>query len=180
MQQTKPKQSKVYSTVLTAMLFALALVFMFLEGMIPPVPGAPPGIKLGLSNVVVMYALFFIGKGCAFTILTLKSFFVFLTRGATAFFMSFAGGLLSISVMILLLLLKKRDISYIIISICAAVAHNIGQLAVSSLLMQSTAIFFYAPVLILSGVGMGIVTGMLLKVMMPAMNRVETALQRHK
>ena len=163
--------------VMLAMLFALAMVLMVLEGLIPPVPTLPPGVKLGLSNVVVMYALFFLGKREAFTILLLKSLFAGLTRGVTACLMSASGGILSILVMIFLLALKKRTVSYIIISICAAVAHNVGQLVVSAFLMQSASVFFYLPLLVLSGIVMGIVTGLLLNVMMPVMGRVESILQ---
>jgi heptaprenyl diphosphate synthase len=156
-----------------ALLFALAIVLMLLEGMIPPIPTLPPGVKLGLSNIVVMYCLFFLGKGPAFTVLLLKSGFVFLTRGGTAFLMSFGGGIFSIFAMILLLSLKKKKVSYIIVSVCAAVMHNVGQLLIASLMLYSTAVFYYAPVLILSGIGMGVVTGILLRVMMPAMQRIK-------
>ena len=100
------------------MLFALAVVMMFIEGMIPPIPSLPPGVKLGLSNIVVMYCLFYFGKKPAFLLLLLKSFFAFLTRGALAFLMSFCGGFFSIFVMILLLAFTKERVSYIIISIC--------------------------------------------------------------
>lgn len=162
-----------------AMLFALALVLMVVEGMIPPIPSMPPGVKLGLSNIVVMYCLFYLGKRPAFIIWFLKSLFVLLTRGAVAFMMSFAGGLLSILVMILLLALKKRTVSYIIISVCAAVAHNMGQLLVSSILLSGTAVFYYAPVLIISGVVMGVITGTILKVMMPAMKRLNIVSEQH-
>ena len=155
-----------------ALMFALTVVLMFLEGLIPPIPTLPPGVKLGLSNVAVMYTLFYLGKGSAVTLLTLKSIFVFLTRGVTAFCMSFAGGILSVGVMILLMLLKKRNISFIMISVWAAVAHNMAQLCVSALLLSSTAAFGYAPILAVSGILMGIVTGTLLKVMMPVMQRL--------
>ncbi len=154
------------------LLFALAVVLMFVETLIPPLPALPPGVKLGLSNIVVMYCIFFIGKKSAFTILLLKSSFVFLTRGPTAFFMSMLGGLFSILIIIMLLALKKKQISYIIISVCGAIAHNIGQLIVSIFLLSSTLAFYYTPILIISGVAMGIITGTILKVMLPAMKRV--------
>ena len=175
----KPPQSKAGSSTTvrmitqTALLFAMTVVLMVVESLIPPIPSMPPGIKLGLSNIVVMYCLFYMGKKSAFTILALKSLFVFLTRGATAFFMSFCGGLCSIFVMILLLALKKRSVSYIIISVCAATAHNLAQLAVSSVLLASSMVFYYGPVLIISGVVMGLITGTVLKVMMPAMKRLK-------
>ena len=50
------------------LLFALSVVLSFLEGTLTPLLGLPPGVKLGLANVVVMYALFFLGRGSAFTL----------------------------------------------------------------------------------------------------------------
>lgn len=154
------------------LLFALAVVLMFIEALIPPLPTMPPGVKLGLSNIVVMYCLFFLDNKSAFTILLLKSVFVFLTRGPTAFLMSILGGLFSILIIIMLLALKKQQLSYIIISVYAAIAHNMGQLIVSSFLLSSTMAFYYAPILIISGVIMGVITGTILNVMLPAMKRV--------
>lgn len=157
----------------TAMLFAIALVLMVLEGMIPPIPTLPLGIKLGLSNIVVMYALFFLGKRQAFSILVLKSLFVFLTRGAVAFAMSFCGGIFSLFILVLFFRLKKFEISYIMASVCASIAHNIGQLLISSLILKTSAVFYYLPILLISGVIMGIVTGVSLKVLVPAIGRVK-------
>lgn len=155
-----------------AMLFALTLLLMAVEGMLPPVSSVP-GIKLGLSNVVVMYTLFYFGRRPALVLALLKSLFVLLARGGmTAFFMSLAGGMCSVFIMILLLSLKKQKLSYIIISICASIGHNVGQLAAASVYMQSGTVWFYAPVLIISGVAMGCVTGVLLRVLMPVMGRI--------
>lgn len=157
----------------TALLFALSVVLMILENLIPPIPTLPPGVKLGLSNVVIMYSLFYFGKPRTFLLLALKIGFVFITRGVTACFLSAAGGIFSVLIMAVLLALQKIRISYIIISVCAAVAHNTAQLAAASFLLSSTAVFYYAPLLVLSGVFMGILTGTLLRVMMPAMKRLD-------
>ncbi|MEG0691612.1 MAG: Gx transporter family protein [Oscillospiraceae bacterium] len=172
MSNSKTPKVNVQKITQLGLLFALAVVLMFVETLIPPIPTMPPGVKLGLSNIVVMYTLYFLGNKSALTILLLKSIFVFLTRGPTAFLMSLFGGLFSILIIILLLALKKNQISYIIISVCAAVGHNVGQLIVSSFLLSSTLAFYYAPILIISGVAMGVITGTILKVMLPAMKRV--------
>lgn len=157
-----------------ALLLALAILLNIVENMIPAIPTLPPGVKLGLSNVVVMYCLFFLGKKEALMLAFLKSSFVLLARGGPiAFLMSFSGGLCSILIMIFLLSLKKRSVSYIIISICAAVAHNAAQLLVSALLLQNGMVFYYLPVLILSGVGMGFLTGITLRVLIPALGRLK-------
>ena len=167
------QKTNVYRLTGLALLFALSVVLMLLENMIPPLPALPPGVKLGLSNIAVMYCLFYMGKENAFILLVLKSLFVFLTRGMIAFCMSFAGGICSFFIMILLISLKKQNLSFIIISVCAAVTHNMAQLLVSAVILSGTAVFYYAPVLAVSGILMGIVTGVLLRFMMPVMRRLD-------
>ena len=96
------RNEKTRRVALMGLLFALSVVLSFLEGTLTPLLGLPPGVKLGLANVVVMYALFFLGRGSAFTLVLLKSFFVLLTRGAMAGALSLGGGLLSLGVMAVL------------------------------------------------------------------------------
>lgn len=163
----------------TALLFALSVVLMILENLIPPIPTLPPGVKLGLSNVVIMYSLFYFGKPRTFLLFGLKVGFVLITHGVTACFLSAAGGFFSILVMSLLLALQKVKLSYIMISVCAAVTHNAAQLTAASLLLSSTAVFYYTPLLVISGVFMGILTGTLLRVMMPAMKRLDRENQQN-
>lgn len=154
-----------------ALLFAITIVLMLIEGAIPPIATLPPGVKLGISNIVMMYTLFFLGKKEALILLLLKAFFIFLTRGLFAFFISTSGGILSILVMIFMLGLKKYKISYIIVSVCAAIAHNVGQLLAASVVLANVAAFYYLPILIISGIIMGAVTGTVLKFTLPAMKR---------
>ena len=66
------------------LLLALAMALNLAESMVPPLPVLPPGVKLGLSNLVTVYCLFYLGSGEAWGIAVLKSGFVFLTRGVTA------------------------------------------------------------------------------------------------
>lgn len=155
-----------------ALLFAISVILTVLESMIPPIPTLPPGVKLGLSNIIIMYSVFFLGKKSAFTILILKVSFVFITRGVMAFLLSFSGGLMSILIMILICSFKRYRASYAMISICAAVTHNTAQLLVSCVLLKSLAALYYLPILILSGIGMGVVTGILLRILLPAMKRI--------
>ena len=56
------RNEKARQTALGGMLFALAIVLGIVEGLIAPLLGLPPGVKPGLANIVVMYALFFLGK----------------------------------------------------------------------------------------------------------------------
>ncbi len=152
------------------LLFALALVLSLVEMAIPVSGLLPAGVKPGLSNIVTMYAVFFLGYGEAFSIAVLKSLFVFITRGATAAFLSVSGGVFSVLVM-LLLLLPKRKLSYLVLSVFGSVAHNLAQLLAASVLLGSDALY-YAPVLVISGVFMGVITGMLLRGVLPALGRL--------
>ena len=138
------RNEKTRRVALMGLLFALSVVLSFLEGTLTPLLGLPPGVKLGLANVVVMYALFFLGRGSAFTLVLLKSFFVLLTRGAMAGALSLGGGLLSLGVMAVLCLFRSRP-SVFILSVCGAITHNFGQLLVINLLMtQSVYTLYYA------------------------------------
>lgn len=155
-----------------SMMLAIILVLTALEHMLPPFPFLPPNVKLGLSNIVTMYCVFFISRTSAVTMNVIKAFFVFLTRGPMAGILSFSGGMLSILIIILLMAIFKDKISYIIISVAGAVMHNIGQYAAVSVMMQTPALVFYLPVLLVSGVIMGVITGTLLKVILPVFNRI--------
>lgn len=163
---------KTKTLVLTSLLFAIALVLAVVENSLPPLPFAVPGVKLGLSNVAVMYALFFLHKRQAFAIAVLKALFVAITRGFVAGLLSLSGGILSLFVMSLLLWIFKDKISYFILSVFGAVFHNIGQFAVISFIYTSVYLWVYLPVLLISGVVAGIATSALLKLILPAFKRL--------
>ncbi|MGI6731567.1 MAG: Gx transporter family protein [Anaerovoracaceae bacterium] len=160
------------SMVLSALMFAAAIVLSIVENMLPPIVVAVPGVKFGLSNIAVMYALFFLGKKQAYTIAILKGLFAFITRGAIAALLSVVGGLLSITIMLVLLIIFKNKISYLVISICGAISHNVGQFIVVALLYVGTNMLAYLPVLLVSGVFAGIVTSTLLRIILPALKRL--------
>lgn len=164
--------NKTQNMVLTALIFATAIVLAIVENSLPQLPIAVPGVKFGLSNIAVMYALFFLGKKQAYTIGILKSGFVFITRGAIASLLSLSGGLLSITVMILLMAVFREKISYLVVSIFGAVFHNIGQFIVITLIYTGMNLWAYFPVLLISGLAAGIVTSTLLKFIMPAFKRL--------
>ena len=119
------RNTKARETAWTGMLFALAIALSYLESLVSPLLGLMPAIKLGLSNVVVMYALLFLRTRTALLLVVLKALFAFLTRGATAGFLSLCGGGLSLVVMLVLLHLP---VSGYIFCAGAALAHNLGQL----------------------------------------------------
>jgi heptaprenyl diphosphate synthase len=166
-----PKSQKLVRLVLTGLLFAAAIVLSMVEDALQlPVPA--PGVKFGLSNIVVMYALFFLGKKEAYLVAVLKSMFVFITRGLIASVLSLSGGILSITVMILLMVVFKDKISYLIISIAGSVFHNLGQLIAVSLIYTNLLLIVYLPILLVSGVIAGIATSTLLRVFIPALKKL--------
>lgn len=148
------------------LLFALAIVLSFVESLITPLLGLMPAVKLGLSNVVIMYALLFLPRRYAAALVVLKALFAFLTRGATAGFLSLAGGLLSFVVLSLLLCLPGTIGGYVF-SACGALAHNLGQLAGAAVILSSGAALAYAPLLMIAGLIVGGITWMLLKALLP-------------
>ena len=95
MPQNRRSYEKTRRIALSGLLFALAMALSFIEGTLT-IPGLLPGMKLGLANIVVMYALFFMGPRQALVLDVLKALFVFLVSGFTAGFLSLCGGLLSL------------------------------------------------------------------------------------
>ena len=162
MRRIKTRQLTALGLML-AMIVALSII----EHTMPPIPGLPPGVRLGLSNVVTMYALFFMGRIQAILLAVLKSVFVLLTRGGIAGLLSFGGGIISILGILALILIFGDRISYLALSVFGAILHNIGQISISAVILGSGLVFLYIPPLIISGVIMGTVTGTLLRVIMP-------------
>lgn len=160
-------KTKTQKIALTGVLAAQALALSFLENLLPALPFLPPGVKLGLSNIVTMFCAGSLGFTTAFCVTVIKSLFVFLTRGATAFFMSLGGGLLSTLAMCLMIKFVKNKSGYVGVAVVSSVCHNFGQLAVSIIITKTTAMLSYAPVLLLSAVIMGFITGTVLKLVMP-------------
>lgn len=160
---------------LGGLLGALVLSFSFLEGMLPPLPGMPPGARLGLSNIVTMYAAGSLGLPFALALAAIKAGAAFLGRGVTAGMMSLSGGLLSTFCM--WLLLKKTRASLALTGVCGALAHNGAQLAVACCL-TSPAALGYAPFLVGFGLGTGILTGTVLKLTLPPLEKLSAWLQK--
>lgn len=163
---------KTHKLVLTSLFFAIAIILSIIENSLPPLPIAVPGVKFGLSNIAVMYVLFFVGKESAYMVAVLKAVFVFATRGWIASVLSLTGGVLSLTIVILLMVLFREKISYLILSIAGAVFHNIGQLIAVSIVYTNLYLMYFMPVLLVTGVLAGIVTSVLLNVIRPAFKRV--------
>lgn len=162
---------KNFKIALIAILCALALCLGYLESLIPQIPFLPPGAKLGFSNIITMFAAGSLGFPSAMLIALVKGAFAFLTRGVTAGLMSLSGGLLSAAGMYLLMRYAQRHLGLIGISVICALLHNLGQLAAATLI-TSTNIMAYAPALAVFGVVTGTVTGIVLRAVIPALNKM--------
>ena len=137
-----------------AMLSALAIIFGYIESLFPASP--IPGIKLGISNIVILIALYRMNFGSAFFIMLIKVLVTsLLFSGLNVFIYSFSGGVFSI----LIMHFSKPIFSKIGVSMEGGVFHNIGQLLTASVMMQTSAVFVYTPYLLISGIIVGFVTG---------------------
>ncbi len=151
------RSEKTKRVVLCGMLTAAAFVLSYVETLLPFSFGVA-GVKLGLANIVSLCALYTLGAGTAFGVLLARIVLTAVTFGNTsALFYSLAGGLLSFGVMWLCRRSRKFGIPGV--GIAGGVAHNLGQLAVASLVLGRT-ITAYLPVLLLSGTVAGMIVGM--------------------
>lgn len=141
------------------MFTALSLIFSYIETLIPIHFGVP-GIKLGLANLIVVIVLYKWGAKQALLISVLRillSGFMFGNMFSIVY--SLAGGLLSLFFMNVLK--KKNSFSIIGVSLAGGVTHNLGQLIVAMLVVESYKAGFYFPVLMLSGMLTGFLIGVL-------------------
>ena len=158
----------VRSIAAFGLLGALAVVIAAFESaLLPALPFLPPGAKPGLSNLVTTFAVSAFSLGGGVYVTLCKAAFAFLTRGGTAGLMSLAGGMLAAVALWLLLRLPQRRLSYIGVSVLAAVCHNAGQLAAAAVLSGTPALFHYGKYLLLLAALTGFVTGVILNIVMP-------------
>ncbi len=168
------QKGKARRVALSGMLFALAMALSFFESAAAPMLGLAPGMKPGLANVVVLYALLFLGWRPALALVLLKAGFGLLTRGAVAALLSVCGGGLSFLVMLALLHGPWRP-TWFILSVCGAIAHNLGQLLAAGAVLSSAMALGYAPVLLAAGLAAGTLTSLVLRAIAPALERVSGA-----
>ncbi len=142
-----------------SLLFALAMIFSFVESRLPtfiPIPG----VKLGLCNVVIIFTLLRLGAGEAIAVSLLRVILSSILFGnAAAFVYSLAGAILSLGAMILLC--RLRLFSAVGISVLGGVMHNIGQLLTAWIILGTAGVMYYLPVLLIAGTVAGVLIGLL-------------------
>ena len=135
------------------------MILSYVESQLPAFV-AIPGMKLGLTNIVVLFALYVIDAKAAAFINLVRIILVALLFGtALSLAFSLAGGALSFLVMVLLK--KTNRLSIMGVSAAGGVSHNIGQILVAMVAMNTRAIALYLPVLWLTGIFSGVLIGII-------------------
>ena len=148
---------KIRTLTKMALLTAAALILGYIDSLIPLVPSVP-GIKLGLSNLVLLYAVFYMGPVETVILMLLKVGLSSLLFGnAVGALYALAGGVLSTAAMLLLHRIPR--VSVIPVSTVGGILHIVGQCAVGCLLISWRPVLFYAPWLLISGTATGLLLG---------------------
>lgn len=150
---------KARFVALCGMLTALAFLLSYVETLIPVNLGVP-GVKLGLANLVTMVSLYLLGARTAAVIALVRVVLTGFTFGSLSMMMySMAGAALSLLVMAVC---KKGDwFGTTGVSIIGGVGHNVGQLLVAAAVVETGAVFYYLPVLLVAGTAAGAFIGLL-------------------
>ena len=150
---------------LAGLLTSLMLVLGFIERQFP-LTAAIPGIKLGLANSVLIYAVYMLGIRQSIILMLLKALMSWLIySNMSAMLYSLAGGIMSLAIMLLLHLVK--GLGPIGISVSGAVFFNVGQIGMAVFMLKTPQLMFtYLPVLMVSGVLTGILTGIIAQLVM--------------
>ena len=148
---------KTKSIARFSLLCAMALVLGYCERFLRVAPGIP-GVKLGLTNIVVVLMLYCVGTKEAFAISMLRIVLAgFLFGNLFSILYSLAGGMFSFLVMYLLK--RTGKLGVLPVSVAGGMSHNIGQIAVAAFVVENINIFYYLPVLFVAGIVTGLLIG---------------------
>ena len=151
-----------------ALTISFALILSFIESRIPAFV-AIPGIKVGLANIAVIFALYKLGTKEAAVISLIRVFIVSMLFGnPISLIYSVGGAVLSLTSMILLK--KLTPLSEVSVSVCGGVMHNIGQIATASFMLSTNVVIYYLPFLFLSGTIAGVVVGIVSALLIKRVN----------
>ena len=151
---------------ISALLVALAMIFSYVEVLIPFNFGIP-GIKLGLANLVVVVALYLLDAKQALIISVVRILLVSFTFGnMAALLYSIAGGLLSFVVMVLCR--KIKGLSTMGVSVAGGISH---QILVAVFVVKNLNLLFYLPVLMIAGIITGFLIGLVAGLIIPSVRK---------
>lgn len=158
--------------VFVSVLVAQGMILSFVENMLP-IPFIAPGAKLGLANIVTLSAIYLLTFKQATAVVLLRVILTAATFGSlSSFLYSFAGGVLSLLVMAVLLKVFRDEISLMGVSVAGAVAHNLGQLFVAAIIIRNILILTYLPILLIVAVPTGIFVGIVAKILIKYLKRI--------
>jgi heptaprenyl diphosphate synthase len=151
------KKTKVIAQY--GLIIAMALILSGIEAQIPAF-FALPGMKLGLTNIVILFALYRMGAKSALQVNLLRILLVALMFGnGVSLAYSVVGGILSTLAMIALKKIGKFSI--ITVSIIGGVMHNLGQILVAMILLETVSLAWYLLILWFTGIASGFVIGLI-------------------
>lgn len=147
-----------------SMLISLSVVISIIESYIPIFNNIIPGLRLGLSNVIILYVLYKYSFKESLYVSIVRVLLVGLLRTglfSITFFFSLSGATLSIISMYIVKKIKK--LSIIGVSIIGAITHSIGQIIIAILILKNNNIVYYLPYLLIFSIPTGIITGIIAK-----------------
>ena len=149
---------KTKKLTVMALTTAVAMILSFVESQIPAFV-AVPGVKVGLANIAVVFALYRLGWKEAVAVSLVRVVLVSMLFGSIAsLFYSLAGAVLSLSGMGLMK--RTGRFTEIMVSVTGGILHNIGQIAMACLILETAVLRYYLPFLLVSGIVAGVVVGL--------------------
>ncbi|MBR3109500.1 MAG: Gx transporter family protein [Clostridia bacterium] len=151
------RQEITRRTAYSGLLLATMLVLGYVESLLPAVAGVP-GIKLGLSNSVLIFAVYMLDLPTAWVLMVLKVLLSgLLFGGFNTIMYAMAGGVLSM--LFMSVLSRFQSLHPVVVSMTGGVMHNVGQVAVAMLLLHTPQLLYYMAILIFVGMACGALTG---------------------
>ena len=152
-----------------AMLVAVAMIFSYVESLIPINFGVP-GMKLGIANLVTVTGIYLLTLPEVLLVVVMRVLLIgFMFGNGMSIIYSLAGGILSVLVMTLLK--KAKGFSEVGVSVAGGISHNIGQLIVASIVVENMKLVYYLPVLLTAGTITGFLIGILSKKLLPVVKK---------
>lgn len=147
-----------------------AIITSYIESIIP-FPLGIPGVKLGLTNIVIIIILYLSGAKDAFIVSVVRIILAgFMFTNLYSLMYSLAGGILSL--LIMYLLKRTNKFSVIGVSVAGGISHNIAQILLAIFIVETASIAYYLPILLIAGVVTGALIGILGKALIPRVKKI--------
>ncbi len=160
---------KTKDVAVIGVLAAFGAILSYIEAILSFTTGIP-GVKIGLANIAVVVALYMYGSKNAFMINIVRIIVVGLLFG-NAFSMVFSAAGAIISFVVMVLFKKTNRFSILGVSTVGGVAHNIGQIMIAALVVDSYSVIYYMPALFIAGIITGVIIGFVSKMLIKCIPR---------